>query len=92
MVAIITKKITNKDVAKITANILENYNISSISDLINICFNALENDCQTKKIIDTSNATYIKFPSYNELIEKILQEKKENTKILKKSREEFLCK
>lgn len=92
MVAIITKKITNKDVAKITANILENYNISSISDLINICFNALENDCQTKKIIDTSSATYIKLPSYNELIEKILQEKKENTKILKKSREELLCK
>ena len=29
---------------------------------------------------------------YHELIEKILQEKKENTKILKKSREELLCK
>ena len=84
MVAIITKKKTNKDLTKITANILENYNISSISDLINICFNTLKIDCQTTKIIDTSNAKFIKLPSYKYLKEKILQEKKENIKSLKK--------
>ena len=70
----------------------ERKDIFSIQDVIDACFFALNNDCQTKKIIDTSNATYIKLPSYNELIEKILQEKKENTKILKKSRKELLCK
>ena len=70
----------------------ERKDIFNIQDVIDACFFALNNDCQTKKIIDTSNTTYIKLPSYNELIEKILHKQKENIKILKKIREELQCK
>ena len=60
----------------------ERKDIFSIQDVIDECFFALNNDCQTEKIIDTSNATYIKLPSYNELIEKILTPKKEKISTL----------
>lgn len=58
----------------------EKKSITCIQDIITECFDKLNDDCQTKKVIDTKNATYIKLPSFNKLIKKILSPKEENTK------------
>lgn len=52
--------------------------VNSIQDIIESCFDKLDNDIQTKETIKTKNSLFIKLPKYDDLIKYIYQDENVN--------------
>ena len=81
-VSITKEKRDKEELEELKKNILNStvVSVNSIQDIIESCFDRLDNDIQTKETIKTKNSLFIKLPKYDDLIKYIYQYENINNK------------